>query len=284
MKCFYHNDLDGEASGFTVAKYEGNNNSDNYFKVDYTMDLTPIIENIKQYERVYFVDYSFTEKTLYILNQLLSKQCEIIWCDHHISSLNLIEKYPLLNKIKGIRREGISGAALTYMYFNNISFKNLPMYIKYISDYDCWKYEYGDYTTYFKLGMDTIPHDIFDNIWNEFIDIDTVFKVIEKGKLIKTYIDLDNKEYLDSYGYESELEGYKCYVINKKTNSWIFGDKINEYPLVIVWVFDGEKYSYSLFSESKEIDCSKIAEKFGGGGHKGAAGFSGDRLLVKKIN
>lgn len=38
----------------------------------------------------------------------------------------------------------------------------------------------------------------------------------------------------------------------------------------------------AIYSSNKEIDCSKIAESFGGGGHKGAAGFSSDELLFKK--
>lgn len=35
--------------------------------------------------------------------------------------------------------------------------------------------------------------------------------------------------------------------------------------------------------DDKNIDCSKIAEKFGGSGHKRTAGFVSDELLFKKI-
>jgi len=51
----------------------------------------------------------------------------------------------------------------------------------------------------------------------------------------------------------------------------------------MVWVFDGKKYSYSIFSSNPNIDCSKIAESYGGGGHKGAAGFSSDELLFRNL-
>ena len=50
----------------------------------------------------------------------------------------------------------------------------------------------------------------------------------------------------------------------------------------MVWVFNGEKYIYSIFSNDLNID-SKIAEKYGGGGHKGTAGFSSMNYCLKNI-
>lgn len=281
MKCFYHNDLDGRCAGSVVAKYENNYDQNDFYEIDYIINLRQLVENIKDNETVYFVDYSFTENNKWALDYLINKGCNLVWCDHHNSSIELINKYSEYDEIKGIRKTGVSGAALTYMYLYNTEYDNIPDFIKYVSDYDCWIYKYGENTTYFKLGMDTISHDALDNIWLELINISDLLEIINKGKLIKKYIDIDNAEYLNNYGYESEIEGYKCYVVNRKTNSWIFGKKYNEYPLVVVWAYNGKKYSYSLYSSDKNVDCSKIAEKYGGGGHKGAAGFSCDKLIVK---
>ena len=172
------------------------------------------------------------------------------------------------------------------MYLYNCSFDNLPYYIKLVSDYDCWVYDFDPDTTYFKIGVDTKNFDALDDIWIELFDAKSIYAVvnniIEIGKVIKGYIDQDNNYYRNHFSYESEIEGYKCLVVNRKSNSWVFGDKYNKYPLVMVWVFDGKKYTYSIFSSNKDIDCSKIAERFGGGGHRGAAGFSSDELLFKK--
>ena len=35
---------------------------------------------------------------------------------------------------------------------------------------------------------------------------------------------MDNVQYLKSNGYETEIEGLKCLVVNKKSNSWVFGE------------------------------------------------------------
>ena len=45
--------------------------------------------------------------------------------------------------------------------------------------------------------------------------------------------------------------------------------------------FDGTHWCFSLYNDNGEVDCSQIAKQFGGGGHKGAAGF---RLPSKDNN
>jgi oligoribonuclease NrnB/cAMP/cGMP phosphodiesterase (DHH superfamily) len=285
MKCFYHNDIDGRCAGSVVAQYENNYNKGDYFEVDYIMELP--LNEIEENEKVYFVDYSFKKDTVWQLEKILDKTKNVIWIDHHTSSLNLEKELPWTKDIGGLRRDGISGAGLTYMYlYRRERLGDCPDYIQLVSDYDCWKFELGDQTTYFKIGIETYYYDALDEIWKHLFTDDLcrfVCDVIDKGRIIKEYIDMDNEQYRDNYAYESEINGLKCLVVNKKSNSWIFGDKIDKYPLVMIWVFNGAKYSYSIFSTNKNIDCSKIAEKFGGGGHRGAAGFSSDELLFKKI-
>jgi nanoRNase/pAp phosphatase (c-di-AMP/oligoRNAs hydrolase) len=39
--------------------------------------------------------------------------------------------------------------------------------------------------------------------------------------------------------------------------------------------------SASLYNDNGEVDCSVIAKSFGGGGHKGAAGF---RITLEQFN
>lgn len=284
MKCFYHNDMDGRCAGALVAMYEDNYNKEDYFEVDYIQELP--IDKVSNGEKVYFVDYSFKENTKYVLDTLIEKDCDIVWIDHHTSSLNLIEEYPYLKEeTRGIIRDGISGAGLTNMYlFNITNIEQCLECVRYVSDYDCWKFELGKDTDYFKLGLETYDFDALDKVWFDLFNLSSTLKIIiKKGKVIKEFIDKDNELYRNNYAYESSIEGHKCLVINKKSNSWIFGDKINEYDIVIVWAFNGEKYSYSIFSIKDNVDCSKIAEKFGGGGHKGASGFSSDKLLLKSI-
>jgi oligoribonuclease NrnB/cAMP/cGMP phosphodiesterase (DHH superfamily) len=284
MKCFYHNDLDGRCAGSIVAKYENNYIKENFFEVDYVMNLP--LDLVQENERVYFVDYSFKKDTIWQLEKVLEKTKDVIWIDHHTSSLNLENELPWTKEIKGIRRDKISGAKLTYMYCANVDENNVPYTIDLVSDYDCWIYNLEPDTTFFKIGIETKNYDALDSIWLDLYDVlnPKTFDLINIGKTIKGYIDNDNTYYREHFAYESEIEGHKCLVVNRKTNSWVFGERYNDYPLVMVWVYNGEKYTYSIFSSNKDIDCSKIAEKFGGEGHKGAAGFSSTELLFKKVS
>lgn len=279
MKCFHHNDLDGRCAGAIVAQFTQNYNQEDYFEVDYNSPLP--IDKISENETVYLVDYSFKEDTVWQLNEILKKTNDIIWCDHHTSSLNLLKERPELKQIKGLIQDKISGAMLIYKYLYNNP-EEIPYHIHLVSDYDCWIYDLDPDTTWFKIGIDTVNHNALDVLWINLQRKDVLNSFIKTGKTIKQYIDQDNTQYRNAWSYESEICGIKCLVINRKSNSWIFGDKVNTYPITMVWAFNGEKYSYSIYSVDPAIDCSKIAEKFGGGGHKGAAGFSSNELLFKK--
>ena len=281
MKVFYHNDLDGRCAGAIVAYFTGNYEPSDYFEVDYVMDLSVV--PVADREIVYFVDYSFKENTIDFLKSLQERGCQIIWIDHHTSSINLCKAHPELASISGIRSDEWSGAALTWDYFSDLE---RPDCVNYVSDYDCWKFQYEPQTTFFKLGIETVKYDALDDIWERlfgYMWASEIGYLIVTGKTIKGYVDKTNDYYREHFAYETEIAGHKCLVVNQKTNSWVFGSKYNEYPLVMVWVFDGAQYVYSIFSGNPEVDCSKIAESYGGGGHKGAAGFSSKELLFRKV-
>ena len=76
-----------------------------------------------------------------------------------------------------------------------------------------------------------------------------------------------------------EFEGFKVYAIN--VPDMFASDIGNELALRtnsfgIVWSEDDKGIRVSLRSV-KDFDVSEIAKKYGGGGHKGAAGFKFDR-------
>ena len=163
MKCFYHNDMDGRCAGSIVAQYEKNYNKENFFEVDYMMELP--IDRIQENETVYLVDYSFKKDTVWQLEKILEITRNVIWIDNHTSSLNLERELSWVKEIEGVRQDKISGAGLTYMYLMGSEFEDMPYYIQLVSDYDCWIYNYEPDTTYFKLGIETTNYDATDEIW-----------------------------------------------------------------------------------------------------------------------
>jgi oligoribonuclease NrnB/cAMP/cGMP phosphodiesterase (DHH superfamily) len=284
--------MDGRGAASIVYQYEKNHLGhevceDDFIEMDYAR---PFPEVVSPNERVYIVDYSFTKSTVSSLEHLLAVSGDVVWCDHHKSSIELTGKYPyLVERTKGYIQQDISGMALTYMYLFHKNFDECPQYIELVSDYDCWLKKYTD-SDFFELGLTSRNYGPTDSVWEElFLEEvkgqnveQTTDTLIHDGEIIKTYIDKDNEQYRNSFGFPAMIDGYHCYVVNKKANSWVFGDKINLYELCISYVYDGTKYNYTLFSsDSSNTDCSKIAEKFGGGGHKHVAGFTSNKIEFK---
>lgn len=261
MKCFHHNDLDGRAAGAVVAQYENNYNPSDYFEVDYSTRIP--IEKIDKDERVYFVDYSFTEDTIDTLESILDITKNVIWIDHHKSSIKLVGMYPdLLERTKGIIRDDISGAALTYMYIYGVSYDDIPLALKYVSDYDCHILSMPDVME-FKYGIDIEDYSPLSDIWGTLLSSDgysTINYIITNGRIAKRYHDNQCESIRNSIGYESLLDGYKVLVINRDGNSTLFGDKFNEYDICVRWSFNGRLYTYSLYTTRDDIDVSEIAE------------------------
>ena len=91
------------------------------------------------------------------------------------------------------------------------------------------------------------------------------------------------------YAFETVLEyidgSYKHILVANlgNANSKFFGNRISCYDAVVTQCFDGDKWNFSIYSEDEDFDCSLVARYFGGGGHKGAAGFTSKNPFTKSI-
>ena len=289
MKCFHHNDLDGRCAGAMVSQYMDNRDPSNFIEVDYVK--VPSADIVSRGEDVFIVDYSFTEKTAHQLKAFIDKKCHVIWIDHHQSSVDLLHHIddPEFQFLKSknlhiVVDTKLCGAALTFMYFEYETGHSMPRFLRYVDDWDRWTKRHSE-TRKFKLGIESIPHSPTDQIWrNLMFDSDTTEHLLQEGDIIERYVDKSNAAYCKAFAFKCTFENLNCYALNVRSNSEIFGDLINHCDAVITFIYDGDVYRYSIYSANPEIDCSKIAVKYGGGGHKGAAGFESDRLYIRKCD
>lgn len=116
--------------------------------------------------------------------------CKIYWIDHHESSLKLLEESPEYNRLNGIRANGESGALLTFRYL--WPEKEIPYPLRLVSDYDCWKFECGDDSVYFHLGMQAMDNSAFSRVWQKLFfspyDKECLNGILNTGKTIKTML------------------------------------------------------------------------------------------------
>ena len=165
-----------------------------------------------------------------------------------------------------------------------------PMYIKLIDDYDIWKHEY-DTTLPFHYGLDMFNHGVYVNLIRDSNcgSDKTMLDIFEDGDVIERYINLQNEEISTKYSfvrkffYDEEHGMVDILCVNGRGNSFVFGDKFDEYPFCLLYHYDGDVWKYSIYCHKKYLeqgyDASIIAKDYGGGGHAGASGFSTKNLL-----
>jgi oligoribonuclease NrnB/cAMP/cGMP phosphodiesterase (DHH superfamily) len=274
MKCFYHNaDLDGFCSA-AIVKYHYPECE--LFGVDYGININ-LNDIISKHEGVFVVDFSFDEKEMLFLNE----NTDFIWIDHHKTSIDKFSKF----NFNGIQRIGIGACALVSEYFGMPYNYAVDM----LSLYDVWRFEEGGpFCLYFQYGMRIENNDPKHNmgIWVRLFTCDStssfVKEIIDNGKAVLKYQERQDEKYAKSMAFEVDFEGYNAIVLNKAwSNSKVFDSIFNKdkHDIMILFSYEGvNKIKYSIYSNN-DIDVSKIALKYGGGGHKNACGFYSTEYL-----
>lgn len=268
----YHNDLDGKCSAAII---------DYYYKHERDIDITFIPFNYKKNYEVpkelyecdllYMVDCALDPNVMTDLCENYHKQ-NFIWIDHHISAM--------LNNnssIYGTRLPKPNSACyLTWVYlYSDI---DIPDGVKYISDRDVWDYKHGKLTIGFTEWLAS-QDDNVDNkdLWFSIFENRDIGKHIDHGMIMyNSRMKMLNDD-IDRLSYESEIDNHKCLKMNC-SSLYSISDACalmikRGYSISWSWYEINGIYYNSLRSDGS-IDVSKIAEKFGGGGHHNASGFT----------
>lgn len=264
--CIYHNDADGRASAAIVRrKFD---KKPTLLGMSYGED-TPWSE-IEDADRVIIVDFSLPKEDMLAIKD----EKKLIWIDHHQSALDELGRYSMT--WDGSRDTSEAACVLTWRYF--YPQKEVPKAIVLIGDRDIWRWEEKD-TGPFNEGLhqhDTHPEN--DALWKPLLEDnrDTLHEIIQEGELLLDARLREIKKQVNSYGFPVRFEGHRTLAINQRGNGDL-GARIRDKGYEIGYcyidnVVEGELRTFvSLYAD--EVDVSKIASKFGGGGHPGAAGF-----------
>lgn len=282
MKIFHHNDNDGKAAAAILYQYFKNKNinllEEDFISINYN-DIIPTAELIGNNEIVFIVDYSFTKDTVQYLYEISNKVSgNVFWYDHHKSSLEVLDEIVSNNICKDVVIDmNRCGAKIVFDIFKDTYINKYV--IDLVDDYDRWIHKYPE-SMWFNIGSTMNNTHPTSDIW-----IDSPNKIINNGKLIKEYNDAKNSNIVKNNAYTIVINNHECIVLNTpERSSQVFAEFFNEYKFAIVWSFNGNNFTYSIYSNLEDIDCSQIANYFNpkGGGHKGAAGFISDKLLFTR--
>ena len=263
------------------------------------------IPDLSEYDKVIMCDISFPKEEM--IKLALRIGLNFIWNDHHISAINSFHTsdveggyYP-----EGNRNVKFAACELTWKYF--FPNESMPEIVRLLGRYDCFghkgtyeerkvlEFQYGarqhisnyeDAYRYLKLSLKGI-------INYDFVSENTIEdRIHDFGRIIYSYLCTEAKQNYKN-GFEINFnqtnyhpnDGVKKFIcINKERfNPINFGIDYHKdgYDGAACFHFDGTHWCFSLYNDNGEVDCSQIAKQFGGGGHKGAAGF---RLPFKDNN
>jgi len=165
-----------------------------------------------------------------------------------------------------------------------------PLFTQYIHLWDTWQWKNEDYLKRHNIESFIVAltayqgfSDPLGDIWNKINGRDSkdyLNPVIGAGKSMLYFRDRYGKICCDSIGKIVEFEGYRCFVCNmpKCNSEWFKSVDPSTYDILMPFYYNAqtEQFCFSLYSD--KIDVSKIAVKYGGGGHFGASGFQCKQL------
>lgn len=263
-----HDDPDGFWSAASVIHtlIEGDAYKDvpiNYGKEDMIKS-----EDIEWADQVYILD--FTCENMPEIVSIIGPK--LVWIDHHKTSM---EKFPDLwndPNVKGIRSIEKAACRLTWEYLHPGA--QVPGVIIHVADKDIWRFEYLR-TRSFCMAESLLIHDWTDDDIKLLMDDDkaTLEKFYQIGELLYT-AQKHRIEKAFEKGIDFTFHGLRARLVNTSGDISEIGEYIYtkpEYDIAVMWQVVENKVIVSL--RSNTVDCAQLAEKYGGGGHSGAAGF-----------
>lgn len=284
--CIYHgNCADGFGAAWAVWKALGD---DVEFFPGVYQEAPPDVER----RDVIMVDFSYKRP---VLEEMSSKARTILILDHHKSAAEDLAGYPPPldgsynpNAMEDWQREcnspnathvlfdmERSGAGIAWDYFHDG--ESRPALIDHIEDRDLWRFNL-DGTRAIQAALFSYPYDF--QIWDRFMfgerDGGILADLRREGEAIERKHLKDIDELLGVTQMRMTIGGHDVPVANLPyTLTSDAGHKMAEgEPFAACYWRTPKGWVFSLRSQDDGIDVSEIALRYGGGGHRNAAGFS----------
>lgn len=276
--CIYHdNCLDGFGAAWVVQKLF--NQQVAPYASNHPDVPTPTIEfYAAKYQqpppdvtdkKVVIVDFSYPKS---VLLEMAAKARLITVIDHHEGMAKDLQELADENApINIIFRPDKSGALLTWEYY--FPGTEAPRLIQHISDRDLWQWKLAD-----TLEICTALQGYAKSfaVWDKFMTANDLGTLKTEGRALvnrdKQLID----SWLKDHVIHRQVAGVRVPVANipKQYASEVGNILAEGHPFSVTYMDTVDGRVFSLRSKSDGANCFEIAKRFGGGGHRNAAGFT----------
>ena len=251
----YHADCwDGFGARFAAEKKLGDGAT--YIPVSYKDGPPQLPADAK----VAIVDFSYPREQLL---EMKSKVGGLVVLDHHEKARQQLEGLPFV-----VFEQERAGAGLSWAYFHPDQAE--PDLLRYVEDRDLWKFQL-DKSREVSAALGSYPMDV--KVW-EGLQVDTLKT---EGTAIQRYKQqlVDNAVKRSVWGNVAEyhVPMATCIPEIRSEVGEALRAQFPEAPFAAINYVENGKKQWSLRSEEGGFDVNALANRFGGGGHKAAAGF-----------
>lgn len=224
---------------------------------------------------VYLVDFSYKRD---VLRQILDSCASLTILDHHktaVEEVAALQAY--YNSTVGKQKLHIvmdmdrSGAGIAWDHFFPTAER--PALINHIEDRDLWRFKLPG-TREIQAALFSYPYDF--EVWDNLMESDTN-SLWTDGCAIERKHFKDIKELIEVNKLRMVIGGVEVWAANlpytmtsDAGHEMCYDDK----TFACCYSIGPNGVYYSLRSKDDGMDVSEIAKKYGGGGHKHAAGFT----------
>lgn len=259
--CIYHGKCDdGFGAAYAIWKKYGNGVE--YYPGVYQAQPPDVYHRV-----VFIVDFSYKRP---VMERICRRASSVTILDHHVTAKDDLEGLDKWAAEQGLSVDlefdmERSGAMMSWQHFHPGVAP--PRLIEYIQDRDLFRKALpgGDQ---FTIALRAYPQDFL--VWNGF-DVEAL--IAEGDPMLRYY--RTQVEALKSSAWKSRLAGYDIPIVNAPYAfaSEVAGELAEGEPFAACFFIVDAFMNFSLRSRPGMVDVSEIAKKFGGGGHKHAAGF-----------
>lgn len=230
-------------------------------------------------ENIYLVDFSYKRKTV---EKLLDNNNSVTLIDHHKTAIEDLSGLPGLETYCDINK---SGATLAWSYL--FPFIARPLLLGYIEDRDLWKFKL-DKSREVAAGLFSFEYDF--HIWDKLMlgSYKEILELTVAGAAIERKHHKDIKELLEANTQRMIFDEFRVPAVNLpytySSDAGMFLARSQPFAVCYWDIPYGRQFSLRSVDSSYSQDVSILAARYGGGGHKHAAGFKVDKDHIMASN
>jgi hypothetical protein len=222
---------------------------------------------------VAFVDIAPAKDELQELSRVAG---QVVVLDHHVTARDrLASDTTLANELEAEGHVlhfdlGHSGAVLAWQYFRPD--EETPQLLRYVEDQDLWNWSLPD-SDAVNAAIASYPREF--EVWDS-LSSEPIAALVEQGKPILRANRMEVERRLE-HAKPVALGTRRIEAVNASTNRSQIGHQLAQRALYgepwgLVYRVEGTEVYGTLYSIG-DLDVSKVALEYGGGGHKNASGF-----------